>query len=143
MVRQDRKRSCWISPINLLRAPLTTANVQRFSEVESQLLTLPKAVSVTCLVVRSKRRNPSWRFSPRMIRLNPEGVIRRSSETDILLCRHPLCDRCATPPNPLSTHLSWPSANLGGAFEETPEVRSSRSLSSKFFVAGQSFIVKE
>lgn len=30
MVRQDRKRSCWISPINLLIAPLTTANVQRF-----------------------------------------------------------------------------------------------------------------
>ena len=39
MVRQDKKRSCWISPINLLRALLTTANVQRFSEVESQLLT--------------------------------------------------------------------------------------------------------
>jgi len=38
MVRQDRKRSCWISPTNLLSAPLTTANVQRFSEVESQLL---------------------------------------------------------------------------------------------------------
>jgi hypothetical protein len=34
MVRQDRKRSCWISPINLLRAPLSTANVRRFSEVK-------------------------------------------------------------------------------------------------------------
>jgi hypothetical protein len=39
MERQDRKRSCWISPINLLRASPTTADVQRFSEVESQLQT--------------------------------------------------------------------------------------------------------
>jgi hypothetical protein len=145
MVRQDRKRSCWIYPINLLRAPLRAiagCSADKLGSVRA-VSSLPKAVSVTCLVVRSKRRNPSWRFSPRMIRLNREGVIRRSSETDILLCRHPLCDRCATPPNSLSTHLSWPSATLGGAFEETPEVRSSRSLSSKIFVAGQSFIVKE
>src|SRR5580658_2678923 len=103
MVRLDRKRSCWISPINLLRGPLTTANVQRFSEVESQLLTTGLSVN---------RRS---RFR----------------------------ERRGTPPNSLSTHLSWPSATLGGAFEETPEVRSSRSLSSKIFVAGQSFIVKE
>ncbi len=31
--------------------------------------------------------------------------------------------------------------NSGGAFEETLKVRSSKSLSSKIFVVGQSFIV--